>query len=466
MAVVIDIAIGLAFVFALVALICTALQEWLSASLNLRGKTLWEGVQSMLLADAEPAKPGAGGAGGAVGIDAGCQLSALIAKHPLIKGRVPDRFNMLDLGRWLLGSRQPTADIGSSKPSYLNASSFATALADAVGEQWKGGSRRFEDFGLAVAVMPEGPLKKMLLKMVEEAQGDAAHLRATVEAWYDETMMRVSGWYKRRVQVLLMAIGLIVAAGMNIDAIYIANSLATHPALRESLAKEAVKAADEYQVAREAAPTAVVPPAAAAPAASASDAEVDAAFARHKAALAREQAESARKRLQDLNLPIGWDGAGRPTSGIQDWLLMALGWLLTGLAASFGAPFWFDLISRLSPVRAAGKPPASTENAEVAAGTKAGATAASPSPSATAVGQTTTNVPFRSALNSYEAQGISETDLLRVKRMLGVGGQSATTPLIDQSFRDAILARQAASKWPASGELSAQWVQALFAGTA
>ena len=55
MGTVLDIAIGLAFVFALVALICTGLQEWVSGMMNLRGKTLWEGIQSMLLADAAKA---------------------------------------------------------------------------------------------------------------------------------------------------------------------------------------------------------------------------------------------------------------------------------------------------------------------------------------------------------------------------------------------------------------------------
>lgn len=445
MGTVLDIAIGLAFVFALVALICTGLQEWVSGMMNLRGKTLWEGIQSMLLADAAKAT------------DPGQALDTALAKHPLVKGSVPDRFYALGLFKWFIGIREPSADIGSTKPSYLDASVFATALADSIGAQWKGGSRRYDDFGLAVAAMPEGELKTLLLKMVDETRSDPIRLRTAVEAWYDETMKRVSGWYKRRVQALLVFIGLIVAIGLNIDAIYIANSMATHTELRKALADQAVKAAEANQVSQAAAPTG--------PAAAASG-SLDAAFAA-EAQRAKKQAQDAQKQLQNLNLPIGWDGAGRPVNDFSDWLLRALGWGLTALAASFGAPFWFQLIGRLAPLRAAGSKPATKSDDAAAAATKPAAAAApGTATNATAPGAAQADAPFRFALNDYEAQGISEAELIRVKRMLGVTGTNATNPLLDQATRDAIQLRQKAKGLPETGELSAVWVQALFAGTA
>lgn len=457
MGAVIDIAIGLAFLFALVALICTGLQEWLSAALNLRGKTLWEGIQSMLLANARAPRGNT---------DTGWQLNQLLAEHALIKGRVSDRFNLLDLMRWLAGRREPTADTGAAKPSYLEAATFATALADVIGERWKGGSRRFEDFGLAVAAMPDetsgqpGPLKKLLLKMVDEAQGDPAQLRSALEAWYDETMKRVSGWYKRRAQVLLLAIGLLVSVALNIDAIFIGNSLASNAALRESVARQAVQAAEDYRAQAEASS----PPSTSASAATEGS---DTAYAEN-AERAREKAQAAHKQLQDLNLPIGWNGAARPVRDLGDWLLRALGWLLTAMAASFGAPFWFDLIGRLAPLRAAGSKPAADASGAAAAGSgtspAAGTAAAKAATPAGAAAPAST--PFRDALNDYEASGIGDVDLLRVKRMLGVTGPNALKPLLDQQVRDAVQARQKLRQWPETGELSAQWVQALFAGTA
>jgi hypothetical protein len=38
------------------------------------------------------------------------------------------------------------------------------------------------------------------------------------------------------------------------------------------------------------------------------------------------------------------------------WLMIS-GWLITALAISLGAPFWFDLLSKIIQLRAAGKTP-------------------------------------------------------------------------------------------------------------
>jgi hypothetical protein len=52
---------------------------------------------------------------------------------------------------------------------------------------------------------------------------------------------------------------------------------------------------------------------------------------------------------------MGWRGAAVPRS-VGAFLLTLLGWLLTILAISLGAPFWFDTLSRLSRLRSSGKP--------------------------------------------------------------------------------------------------------------
>ncbi|MGC4096857.1 MAG: hypothetical protein QM706_07050 [Nitrospira sp.] len=365
MSLVIDIGIGLALVFALVALICTGLQEMLSAMLNLRGKTLWEGVQSMLQANApanvkaaasgkkdkaspvaSPQDASAAGANAdalkpASGADAtvplpqspGLLLEAALRVHPLIVTLIPDRFGLRGLFQWMRGTRVPGADVGQAKPSYLEASTFATVLADKIGETWRGGHRRFDDFPLAVAAMPEGQLKHVLQGMVRDTEGDPVRLRRAVEAWYDETMVRVSGWYKRRIQLLLLVLGALVAGTLNVDAIYVARALAANPALAAKVADRAASTATAYQTAEAQAQTS-------------EDVEV-----------ARARAEKARQELQDLNLPIGWTG-GRPIANGWDILLMLAGWSITALAASFGAPFWFDLIGRVVPLRSSGAKPA------------------------------------------------------------------------------------------------------------
>ena len=78
-------------------------------------------------------------------------------------------------------------------------------------------------------------------------------------------------------------------------------------------------------------------------------------------------------KLMELNLPIGWVRT-KPTQSELDnrqlvpWNDLAtswadtvafhlLGWLLTALAATLGAPFWFDTLNRFISIRSAGKAP-------------------------------------------------------------------------------------------------------------
>ena len=83
------------------------------------------------------------------------------------------------------------------------------------------------------------------------------------------------------------------------------------------------------------------------------------------------QFSAVEARLMQLNLPIGWVRAKPTQSEIDnrqflpgDWQAWRdtvsfhfLGWLLTALAATLGAPFWFDTLNRFISIRSAGKAP-------------------------------------------------------------------------------------------------------------
>ncbi|MDB5532748.1 MAG: hypothetical protein JWO28_1063 [Hyphomicrobiales bacterium] len=84
------------------------------------------------------------------------------------------------------------------------------------------------------------------------------------------------------------------------------------------------------------------------------------------------QFTAVQARLTDLGLPIGWVPVASPSqaqikngqviphgcSAILDRLSQhALGWLITALAATLGAPFWFDTLNRVISIRSAGKAP-------------------------------------------------------------------------------------------------------------
>lgn len=84
------------------------------------------------------------------------------------------------------------------------------------------------------------------------------------------------------------------------------------------------------------------------------------------------QFHTVQDNLDALSIPVGWVSKGTPAESrngqiapawndpaTQGKLLMqhGLGWLLTALAATLGAPFWFDMLNRAISIRAAGKPP-------------------------------------------------------------------------------------------------------------
>ena len=85
-----------------------------------------------------------------------------------------------------------------------------------------------------------------------------------------------------------------------------------------------------------------------------------------------KQFDTVQKKVADLTIPVGWVREGTVAEkrngqiipgfrelGNQLGLLRqhGLGWLLTALAATLGAPFWFDMLNRLISIRATGKPP-------------------------------------------------------------------------------------------------------------
>ena len=73
---------------------------------------------------------------------------------------------------------------------------------------------------------------------------------------------------------------------------------------------------------------------------------------------ASQHEQTAEKQLKELKLPIGW--ADHPKYPVTEdaWGYTApfLGWLMTALAATLGAPFWFDVLNKVMVIRSTVKP--------------------------------------------------------------------------------------------------------------
>ena len=144
-------------------------------------------------------------------------------------------------------------------------------------------------------------------------------------------MDRVSGWYRRWSQVVTCLIAVAVAVGLNVDAIRITERLAEEPAVRQSVVTQAQAAVEgpEEAAAGQANQTGESTP-----------------------LEAGEEAESAYGKLDALNLSILW---GQGNQSVN--LMTVAGWLITALAISLGAPFWFDALGKLAHLKTTGKKP-------------------------------------------------------------------------------------------------------------
>jgi hypothetical protein len=353
---ILDVALGLTFVYLVLSLICTAISEIIEAKLRMRSVDLERGIRELL--------------GGPDQID----LAKRFYDHPLILSLFLDQYNKSDVNaKTRLYAR------GSKLPSYIPRRNFALALMDVVlpakpgpgtsesgaagatpPGQSAGGSappgaaatvgasptpvatKSLQPFRDAVAAFPNERLKGALLPLVDAAAGDVAKARENIEDWFDSAMDRVSGWYKRRVQWIVLGLGLVLAIASNADTIAIGNALSRDISMRNSL----VAAAQEY-----------AKPSTAPAQPSADGAESIEACKLNQNAPECRVAKNLTQ-IARLGLPVGWDRSDSRTvpDTFGGWLVKAIGLLLTGVAISMGAPWWFDMLNKMIVVRSTVKP--------------------------------------------------------------------------------------------------------------
>jgi len=187
---------------------------------------------------------------------------------------------------------------------------------------------------LPAAAPPTRPneiVRGLLRDALEEARGDVDRFRAVLERSFDDVMDRASGWYKRRIQLILFLLALTLVGVMNADSFAVGQRLWKDDALRAAVVAQANKVVQ---------------------AGGADCAKTDANEPR-TAAAAKCVSE-----VSQYGLPLGWTHATSPHS-LGDGFGKVLGLLVTAFALTLGAPFYFDLLGKVARVRGSGPPPAS-----------------------------------------------------------------------------------------------------------
>ncbi len=346
---VLEVGFGILFVFLAVSLVSGAIVEALASMFKWRASTLLTGIKEMLNDQGFSA------------------LARDLYQHASINPRGTG-FEVAE----------PSYRI---KPGYIGTEQFANAFMDIIGlskaiadagppplqaptrdeikariDQLKaktkekldasigvgtGGSGHARDANASLATASsgagasgDGPMKQMedlLFGIIERAWGDPKTIKTELENWFDNSMDRLSGAYKRKTQLITFLIALLVSVALNVDTIRIAEALWSQPSLTATLAK----VTDQSKM-----PT----------------------------------ADEALRSLEE-NLPVGWpakfliktDASGnrqRENGRVQygdfhfgAFVAAMAGWLITAIAALFGAPFWFDALQKVTRLKGAAASP-------------------------------------------------------------------------------------------------------------
>jgi hypothetical protein len=335
-----DVVIGLAFMFFLLATACSAINEMLASFLGWRAKTLEDGVRSML---GEPIirrnfKDWVKGFPDL--------LRAVVGVLPKRVTQDPDLTTKL-FEHWRIKGlvRNPESSVRRRcRPSYLPPRALSLAVAEHFaslapapeGETaptpWELTDAQIIEHVQAALTDVHAP--DVVRKAATNAFGNLEKFRANVEHAFDDAMTRTQGWYKRKVQVVLLIIATALAVGLNIDTVHVGTRLWKDPALRAAVASQATAAVQD-QTSPSGATQSGGAQSGATPKSSAQD------------------AADAVDEVKQLDLPVGW-GSDNAPHGKVGALSSIPGWIITIAALTLGAPFWFDLLSRLARLRGAG----------------------------------------------------------------------------------------------------------------
>lgn len=340
---VLDVAIGLILLFLMASLICSAVVEMIEGFLKARAMHMERGLRELLQ-------------------DPDGELAEKLFKHPLVYNLFRGSYSAQNLNPTRGGGKQMGIAARANLPSYIPAANFARAVMDFAGRGEDADMGYHSPLTVAqlryrLSNVSHPGLRRALSSALDGAGDDLAQVQKNLEAWFDSTMDRVSGWYKRRSSYLLFFIGLAAAVVLNLDPISIGSRLAQDDALRERFVAEAqlVAASTQAPVGGQ--------QGAAAPLPDGADPNL-----RAIAAAGRQQIGEVRAQLVELGTPMGWRNwrpvqhcASRPSpkaacTGGASYVQIVIGWVIMAFAVTLGAPFWFDLLNRFMIVRSTVKP--------------------------------------------------------------------------------------------------------------
>jgi hypothetical protein len=300
-----DVAIGLVLAFLIVSLVASAVVEGVSMLLKKRSKDL-ESVIAAIMSDPRGAE----------------QTLDLYATSVFTTFEAAAQ-----------RKRGPGAAADTRKPSYVSARSFADAVIEGLAQAKSTAGAVDDQVTAVLAQLPDGsPIKTRLVALISEANGDLRGVKAGLETWFDDTMDRLAGSYKRWSKWMLLVVGIVIAVVLNVSALRIVATLWNDAPVRSAVADAASVYAGQHP---------------------------DDPNSLHGV-------QDAISALDTLKLPVGWSQGWGQAGPLGD----IAGMLVTGLAVMLGAPFWFDLLTKLLTLRTGTSVPPKAVNDPASATTR------------------------------------------------------------------------------------------------
>lgn len=350
MGTVVNVVIGVIFVFLVFSLIVSGVNELLVAVTGIRSKVLWQTLQSY---EASP----------------GTEVPKLTLRRvlqlpftrwlwkgadqrPMVTGASPVRSTGFVDGilarteRFDTNAKDTRTGVKHVSPQVvsqvlLELGGDLPELSGEVDDIRKQGQQFLQQVLERVkGTQLEAPVRAAIVR----AQGDIDRFRAAIEEWFDARMDALSRLYRSWSRWIMLGVALVVAFVFNVNPVRTVDALRKDASLAQATVDQAaafVKTVSgnlDVCAATADAPTATTVAGEATTTASPTE----------RIQQCYQSVQSAVARGRQLPPPLDFDGLFK---GQGSWWSYVLGGLLGAIAISFGAPFWFDVLRRVMSLR-------------------------------------------------------------------------------------------------------------------
>jgi hypothetical protein len=297
---VLEVALGLALTYYLMGLVVSWMSQFVMNTFETRGRML-EGVLRRIV---------------------GGKLLGQLLSMPQIRSQAPVRYQ----GWWDIFSRN--AKLVEKRVEKIPVSNLLDAFFDLAKLDIAASSEELIEL---INKLPPSEGKTELLRLANSGVSNVLELRAKMVLWFDGLMNQASEMFAALARRYVILFSLALTFVLGVDSIDLFRQLWATSDMRAIASVKAQSYIDQYGY--------------------------------------EAETETLLAELEELTIHIGWSAVLKnapPTDSFADflqfWLLKITGLLMTTIAVAQGAPFWYDLLRKMTTVRSStSNPPRSDE---------------------------------------------------------------------------------------------------------